>query len=170
MRTKWRNNTTINWLNEIIFNLYQYQQFHNRPTITTATITLVLNLFFEDHFPFASLITGASGNELGFDGIVQSLEMYWWTNKQVKDSTHIALHSQKSFLDQSIAMGFIFLHSCFMGFIFLWFWLWVHLISFVLASVLVSASVSAVLSRSRKRAGGGFIFFFSFFAFGLWVW
>ena len=153
-----------------MFNLYQYQQFHNRPTITTATITLVLNLFFEDHFPFASLITGASGNELRFDGTVQSLEMYWWTNKQAKDSTHITLRSQKSFLDQSIAMGFIFLHSCFMGFIFLWFWLWVHLISFVLASVLVSASVSAVLSRSRKRAGGGFIFFFSFFAFGLWVW
>ena len=76
-------------------------------------------------------------------------------NKQAKDSTHVALRSQKSFLDQSIAMGFIFLHSCFMGFIFLWFWLWVHLISFVLASVLVSASVSEVWSRSRKRAGSG---------------
>ena len=52
-------------------------------------------------------------------------------------------------------MGFIFLRSCFMGFIFMWFWLWVHLISFVLASVLVSASISAVWSRSKKRAGGG---------------
>ena len=29
-------------------------------------------------------------------------------------------------------MGFIFLRSCFMGFIFLWFWLWVHLIFVVL--------------------------------------
>ena len=53
------------------------------------------------------------------------------------------------------AMGFIFLRSCFMGFIFMWFWLWVHLISFVLASVLVLASVSAVWSKSKKRAGGG---------------
>ena len=52
-------------------------------------------------------------------------------------------------------MGFNFLRSCFMGFIFLWFWLWVHLISFVLASVLVLASVSATWSRSRKRADGG---------------
>ena len=60
-----------------MFNLYQYQQFHNRPTITTTTITPVHNPFFEDHFPFALLITGASGNELGFDGTVQSLEMYW---------------------------------------------------------------------------------------------
>ena len=135
MRTKWRKNTIIKWLNEIIFNLYQYQQFHNRPTITTAIITPVLNLFFKDHFPFASLITGASSNKLGFDGIVQSLEMSWWTNKQAKDSTHVALRSQKSFLDQSTAMGFIFLHSCFMGFIFLWFWLWVHLIFVVLVVV-----------------------------------
>ena len=55
----------------------------------------------------------------------------------------------------TIVMGFIFLRSCFMGFIFMWFWLWVHLISFVLASVSVSASVSAVWSRSKKRAGGG---------------
>ena len=53
------------------------------------------------------------------------------------------------------AMGFIFLRSCFMGFIFMWFWLWVHLISFVLASVLVLAFVSAVWSKSKKRAGGG---------------
>ena len=53
-------------------------------------------------------------------------------NKQAKDSTHVALRSQKSLLDQSTAMGFIFLHSCFMGFIFLWFWLWVHLIFVVL--------------------------------------
>ena len=52
-------------------------------------------------------------------------------------------------------MGFIFLHSCFMGFIFLWFWLWVHLISFVLTSISVLASVSAVWSRSRRRAGSG---------------
>ena len=131
MRTKWRNNTIVKWLNEIIFNLYRYQQFHNRPTITTATITPVLNLFFEDHFPFASLITNASGNELRFDGIVQSLEMYWLTNKQAKDSTHIALRSQKSFLNQSTAMGFIFLHSSWVSF-FLWFWLWVHLIFVVL--------------------------------------
>ena len=52
-------------------------------------------------------------------------------------------------------MGFIFLRSCFMGFIFMWFWLWVYLISFVLASVSVSAFVSAVWSRSKKRASGG---------------
>ena len=53
------------------------------------------------------------------------------------------------------AMGFIFLRSCFMGFIFMWFWLWVHLISFVIASISVSASVSVVWSRSKKRVGGG---------------
>ena len=52
-------------------------------------------------------------------------------------------------------MGFIFLRSCFMGFVFMWFWLWVHLISFVLASVSVSASVLAVWSRSKKRASSG---------------
>ena len=52
-------------------------------------------------------------------------------------------------------MGFIFLLSCFMGFVFMWFWLWVHLISFVLAFVSVSASVLAVWSRSKKRASSG---------------
>ena len=52
-------------------------------------------------------------------------------------------------------MGFIFLRSCFMGFVFMWFWLWVHLISFVLAFVSVSASVLAVWSRSKKRASSG---------------
>ena len=29
MRTKWWNNTQIKGLNEITFNLYQYQQSHN---------------------------------------------------------------------------------------------------------------------------------------------
>ena len=52
-------------------------------------------------------------------------------------------------------MGFIFLCSCFMGFIFLWFWLWVHLISFVLAFISVSTFVSTVWSKSKKRVGGG---------------
>ena len=74
----------------------------------------------------------------------------------------------------TIAMSFIFLRSCFMGFIFffwcgfgcgfiwfLWFWLWVHLISFVFASISVlafasvSASISTDWTRFRKRADGG---------------
>ncbi|KAL0000479.1 hypothetical protein SO802_014260 [Lithocarpus litseifolius] len=42
-------------------------------------------------------------------------------------------------------MGFIFLRSCFMGFMFLWFWLWVHLI-FV---VLVVGSFDFLRSRNR---------------------
>ena len=46
-------------------------------------------------------------------------------------------------------MGFIFLHSCFMGFIFLWFLLWVHWI-FV---VLVLGSSDFHCSRSRLDLG-----------------
>ena len=65
------------------------------------------------------------------------------------------LHGRPSQAHLLTAMGFIFLHSCFMGFIFLWFWLWVHLISFVLASVSILASISAIWSKSRKRVGSG---------------
>ena len=65
------------------------------------------------------------------------------------------LHGRPSQAHPLTAIGFIFLRSCFMGFIFLWFWLWVHLISFILTSVSVSASISAVWSRSRKRVGSG---------------
>ena len=65
------------------------------------------------------------------------------------------LHGRPSQAHPFTAIGFIFLRSCFMGFIFLWFWLWVHLISFVITSVSVSASILAIWSRSRKRVGGG---------------
>ena len=68
---------------------------------------------------------------------MQSLEMYWWMNKQAKDSTHIAwfpLFISSSLVNEQAL---------------------VHLISFVLASVSVSTSVLAVYSKSRKRFGGG---------------
>ena len=63
------------------------------------------------------------------------------------------------------AMGFIFLRSCFMGFIFLWVWLWVHLISFVLVFDLVLIFCCSGYGFMFKINGFNFWFMFKIYGF-----
>ena len=63
------------------------------------------------------------------------------------------------------AMGFIFLRSCFMGFIFLWFWLWVHLISFALVFDLVLIFGCSGCGFMFKINGFNFWFMFKIYGF-----
>ena len=63
------------------------------------------------------------------------------------------------------AMGFIFLRSCFMGFIFWWFWLWVHLISFALVFDLVLIFGCSGCGFMFKINGFNFWFMFKIYGF-----
>ena len=63
------------------------------------------------------------------------------------------------------AMSFIFLRSCFMGFIFLWFWLWVHLISFALVFDLVLIFGCSGCGFMFKINGFNFWFMFKIYGF-----
>ena len=65
------------------------------------------------------------------------------------------------------AMGFIFLRSCFMGFIFWWFWLWVHLISFALVFDLVLIFGCSGCGFMFKINGFNFWFMFKIYGFML---
>ena len=62
-------------------------------------------------------------------------------------------------------MGFIFLRSCFMGFIFWWFWLWVHLISFALVFDLVLIFGCSGCGFMFKINGFNFWFMFKIYGF-----
>ena len=64
-------------------------------------------------------------------------------------------------------MGFIFLCSCFMGFIFLWVWLGVHLISFVLVFDLVLIFGCNGYGFIFKINGFNFWFMFKIYGFML---
>ena len=109
--------------------LSQQPQSHPYLTLSSKKIFLLLE-------SLQALLVTSSGSMAPSEPM-QSLEMYWWTNKQAKDSTHIAWFP--SFISCSLVNERA----------------WVHLIPFVLASISISASVSAVWSKSRKRVGCG---------------
>ena len=107
--------------------LSQQPQSHPYLTLSSKKIFLLLD-------SLQALLVTSSGSMAPSEPM-QSLEMYWWTNKQAKDSTHIA------WFPSFISCSLVNVRA------------WVHLISFVLASISISTSVSAVWSRSRKRSG-----------------